>query len=233
MFDLLNNQTFNLNVDFVNTLINCDSISLQALFGTKWSTIRWLTCTNTNSILSLSIPLPFQHVTIQVLLDDVKTVGGLRMGLSANGSETEGFNCKELNFFQSFFKSGQILEQNLPINLDITKVINETLPMNGGVSDYSGIYIPTFSVDLNSLFLTQDQYVRSTSTLTILTVVVSETAYYVKNLQQPIAQRSEIIFHNLLFTTLLLGLFSLMIIMYKLCLKLYHRFYPPPAKAAT
>jgi hypothetical protein len=88
-------------------------------------------------------------------------------------------------------------------------------------------------VDLNSLFLTQDQYVRSTSTLTILTVVVSETAYYVKNLQQPIAQRSEIIFHNLLFTELLLGLFSLMIIMYKLCLKLYHRFYPPPAKAAT
>jgi len=62
--------------------------------------------------------------------------------------------------------------------------------MIGEESDFGGIYIPTFSVDLNSLFLTQDQYVRSTSTLTILTVVVSEIPYYVKNLQQPIAKQT-------------------------------------------
>jgi len=62
--------------------------------------------------------------------------------------------------------------------------------MIGEESDFGGIYIPTFSVDLNSLFLTQDQYVRSTSTVTILTVAVSETPYYVKNLQQPIAKQT-------------------------------------------
>ena len=65
MFDLLNNQTFTLNIDFINTLINCDVISLQALYGTTWSTIRWLDCNNTNSILSLSIPLPYQHISVQ------------------------------------------------------------------------------------------------------------------------------------------------------------------------
>jgi hypothetical protein len=58
MFDLLNNQKFTLNIDLINTLINCDVVSIFALFGTTWSTIRWLTCLNNNSILSISIPVP-------------------------------------------------------------------------------------------------------------------------------------------------------------------------------
>jgi hypothetical protein len=62
--------------------------------------------------------------------------------------------------------------------------------MIGEESDFGGIYIPTFSVDLNSLFLTQDQYVRSTSTVATLIVALSETPYYVKNLQQPIAKQT-------------------------------------------
>ncbi|CAF3684936.1 unnamed protein product [Rotaria sp. Silwood1] len=161
MFDLLHEQELYLNIDFVNTLINCDSISMQALFGTTWATIRWLTCQNINSILSLSIPLPYQHISVQILIDDVKTIGALRIGLYGHGNESQHYRLKELNFYQSFSKIEQLLAQNLPIALALTKVINETLPMIGEESEFSGIFIPTFTVDFNSLFLSNDQYVRS------------------------------------------------------------------------
>ena len=92
----------------------------------------------------------------------------------------------------------------------------------GEESDFTGIYIPTFSVDINSLFLTNDQYVRSALTSTTLTVVLTETPYYVKNIQEPIAKSSEIIFHNLLFTVVCLELFGLFFLLYKLIIKPIH-----------
>ncbi|CAF1589405.1 unnamed protein product, partial [Didymodactylos carnosus] len=126
---------------------------------------------------------------------------------------------KNLHFYEPFSKNGQILAQTLPVVLAITKVVNETLAMSGEEADFGGIYIPTFTVDLNSLFLSQDQYVRSTLTLTTLSVVISETPYYVKNVQEPIAKLSEIIFHNLLFTIVCLEIFGLVFLLYKLILK--------------
>jgi hypothetical protein len=219
IFYLLNNQILNLNIDLINTLIDCDVISVEALYGTIWSTIRWINCINNNSILSLSIELPYQHISIKIILDDIKTIGGLRIGLYGNEYEIEHYNLKELNFYQSFSKSGYILSQSLPIDLDITKVINETFPMIGEESDFSGIYIPTFTSDSNSLFLSKDQYVFSNLTLTTLIINIIETPYYVQNIQQPIAKSSEIIFHNLLFTIVCLEIFGLVFLFYKLIIK--------------
>jgi hypothetical protein len=225
MFDLMNNQEFYLNVEFVNTLINCDVISIQALFGTTWSTIRWLTCQNINSILSLSIPLPYQHISIQILLADIKTIGALRIGLSGDGHETESLTLRELHFYQSFSKDGEILAQTLPVALSITKVINKTQRMIGEESDFGGIFIPTFAIDLNSLFLSADQYIRTTLASTTLSIVLSETPYYIKNLQQPIVKHVEVIFQNLLFTIVCLEIFGLVFVLFKLILKpLYHLF---------
>jgi hypothetical protein len=219
MMDLLNNQTFNLNVDFINTLMDCSVVSLQTLYGTRWITSRWSTCNNHNSILSLSIQLSYQKISVQIFLADIQIIGGLRVGLYGPGNESEHYNLQELNFYQSFFKNGEVLAQNLPIVLDITKVINETAPMVGEQSDFSGIYIPTFTTDSNSLFLTGDQYISSNSTSTTFTINILETPYYVKNLEQPIAKSSEIIFHNLLFTIVCLEIFGLGFLMYKLLIK--------------
>ncbi|CAF0880444.1 unnamed protein product [Adineta ricciae] len=216
MFYLLNNQTFTLHLDFVNTAANCDIISLQVLYGTRWSTIRWLSCSNVNSILSLTVVLPYQHASIQIYISGTQIIGALRVGLSSAGQEDEHYNLKELNFYQAFYKYGEVLTQNLSINLDMTKVINETAAMVGEESDYSGIYIPTFTTDIDSLFLTEDQYVYSTSSSALLTLVISETPYYVKNLQEPIAKLSEIIFHNILFTVVCLEIFGLIFLLYKL-----------------
>ena len=217
--DLLTTQDFILNIDFINTLINCDAASIQALFGTKWSVIRWSSCTNNNAILSISIPLPYQHLSVEVTLDDPKTIGAVRLGLYGKKHQSDHFHLKEMNFNQSFFKDGQVLAQNLPIQLTMTKVINQTTPMIGEESDFTGLYIPTFTVDINSLFFSNDLYVHSTSTLTTLTLILTETPYYVKNIQQPIAKHSEIIFHNLLFTIVCLEIFGLIFLLYKLIIK--------------
>jgi hypothetical protein len=105
------------------------------------------------------------------------------------------------------------------VAIAITKIINETKPMVGEESDYGGIYVPTFTVDMNSLFLSNGQYITTESTLTILTIAITETPYYVKNLQEPIARQPEIIFRNLLFTVVCLEIFGLVFLSYKLVLK--------------
>ncbi|CAF4714773.1 unnamed protein product [Rotaria sp. Silwood2] len=223
MFDLLNEQSLLLNVDFINTFINCDVVSIQALFSNIWSTIRWSNCQNIDSILSLSIPLPHQHISVEITLAQVQTIGALRIGVSGDKHEEDSYKLQELNFYGSFSKNGSVLAQILPVSLTLTKVINETLSMKGEKSNFSGIYIPTYTIDLNNLFISRDQYIRSTSQAIILSIVLSETPYYVKNQQQPIAKQPEIIFHNVLFTVVCLEIFGLIFILYKLIFKtIYH-----------
>lgn len=124
-----------------------------------------------------------------------------------------------MNFHQSFFKAGQILAQNLPVNLDLTKVVNETYPMYGEELDYKGIYIPTFTFDPNSLFLSASQYIRLTSTSIKFQIDIHETPYYIKNVEQPIAKLPEVVFHNLLFTIVCLEIFGLAFLLYKLVIR--------------
>jgi hypothetical protein len=215
----LNDQQFTLNIDFINTLVNCDAISIAAQFGLTWSTIRWLNCNNVNSILTLSIPLPYQHISVQVYLADTKTMGAIRIGLSGPGNQNGSYTLQELAFHQSFSKTGYILSRTLPVSIVMTKVINETKPMQGEQSEFGGIYIPTFTADMNSLFISNDQYVSCSLTLTTLTIIISETPYYVKNLQEPIVRQSELIFRNLLFTIVCLEIFGLVFLTHKLVFK--------------
>jgi hypothetical protein len=45
---------------------------------------------------------------------------------------------------------------------------------------------------------------------------VSETIFYINNEQQPIARTGEVIFHNILFTTTVIGIFGLAFLLFKL-----------------
>ena len=227
MVNLLNNQSLTFNIDFVNTLMNCDVISLQALYGTRWMNTRWSECSNNNSILSLAIPLAYQQISIQIYLASVQTIGALRIGLSGHDSEQERYHLRELNFRQTFMKYGEIVATSLPITLELTKVINETISLTGEESDFGGIYIPTFTMDESSLFYTKDQYIQSTDQSTVVILQIHETPYYVKNVQEPIAKRSEIIFHNLLFITVCLEIFGLGFLVYKLAVKPLCQFFFP------
>ena len=151
--------------------------------------------------VSIIISLPYQRISVQILIaEDIQTICALRIGLSVDGSESEHYRLLPLNFHQSFFKMGQTLAQNLPIILDLSKIVNETYPMSGKEVDYKRIYIPTVTVDPDSIFLSPSQYIRSTSTPMKFQIKTHETAFYVKNIQRPIIEFLEVVFHNLLFT---------------------------------
>jgi hypothetical protein len=67
------------------------------------------------------------------------------------------------------------------------------------------------------MFISSEDYAISINhASTELTVVISETSYYIKNRQLPIAKQGEIIFHNLLFTIVCLEIFRLLILLFKL-----------------
>ena len=51
---------------------------------------------------------------------------------------------------------------------------------------------------------------------TTITIIISETSYYIQNHQSLIAKQSEIIFHNLLFTIVCLEIFGLIFLLFKL-----------------
>ena len=223
MADMLNSQKFTLYIDLINTVVNCDAISIQGLIGTAWITVRWESCNNTNAILTLSIPLAFQFISIEVSIDSSITIGALRTSIYGPERSMQHYTLHQLQFYRSFSKAGEILARTLPISIALTKVFNETKSLDVGESDFSGIFIPTFSFDSNSLFVSRDQYVRSSLAKTTLSVTISETPYYVKNVQQPIARLSEVIFRDILFAIVCVEIFGFFYLFFKLVFKpLYH-----------
>ena len=100
------------------------------------------------------------------------------------------------------------------------KNINMTQPLN--TADpilYSGLWMPTFStVSLSdeAYYVEFGNYLRYTSSLTIIQIVIDERPFFIKNIQQPIVRTAELIFHGLLFTSLCIELFAFSFLFIKL-----------------
>jgi hypothetical protein len=223
MFDLLNNQQLELHIDLLNTLVKCASLSTSQVLGggISTSTIAMTSCVDDpNGTLSAIITLPYQGMTVQLVIADIQLIGAVRIGLSGNGVESEYHVLRDLNFRQTFSVNDGTLAQTGTINLQLTKAINETESMNGNdESEFEGIWYPTFSVDKNQMFLSEEEYMTTTSlSKTTLLIIMSETPFYIKNHQAPIAKRPEIIFHDLLFTIVCLDIFGLVFLIFKLIL---------------
>ena len=91
--------------------------------------------------------------------------------------------------------------------------------MYGDDSEFAGIWYPTFTYSLTQMFLTANGYVMNADLAsTTLTIVISETSYYIQNVQSPIAKEPEIIFHIILFTILSLEISALAFLIFKLFL---------------
>jgi hypothetical protein len=97
------------------------------------------------------------------------------------------------------------------------KVINQTEPLSNGEVEFSGIWYPTFVVDNYQMFISPQTYITLANlTATTVTIVISETSYYIQNREFPIAKQTEIIFHDLLFTIVVLEIFGLIYLIFKL-----------------
>ena len=116
--------------------------------------------------------------------------------------------------------------------------MNETEPLSGSDSDFAGIWYPTFTYSLSQMFINANSYVMYANLTSItLNIDISETSYYVKNVQSPIAKQPEVIFHTILFTIVCLELVGLLFVICKLLMipvfhKVHSRYFNHPVNNA-
>ena len=222
IFDLLDKQTFNLTVELINTGFTCNSITTQEnLIGTKYVPLA-NDCLNliSDAITSVTFPLPRHQTTVQINMTGPYWIGALRLCIRGKGQINMSSTLRELDFCQQYTTSNEAIGRLTNIPIIFIKNINMTQPLNtGDATLYSGLWMPTFSTVSLSDEAYYDEfgnYLRYTSSLTILQVVLDERPFFIKNIQQPIVRTAELIFHGLLFTSLCIELFAFFFLFVKL-----------------
>lgn len=149
-------------------------------------------------------------------------VGGVLICLTGPSSQTNdsSYIVQELNYCESFHSGNQTLGQTTEFYFAMTKIINRTDFLDySSSSNYSGIWIPTVThgaLDDHVMLDQRGAFSRYLYTQHTIIVRFSETQFYVSNSQQPISRMGEVIFHNILFTTTILGIFALAFLIFKL-----------------
>ncbi|CAF0757453.1 unnamed protein product [Adineta steineri] len=230
VFSQLNSQEFTIIVEFMNTGYTCNDLTIESSFILMLPT----TCSTEWNIIFVSVKLPSHFITLKFTFFGMSTIAGLRVGLTGPGGYDKESTSRQLNFSKLFFESNKVLSQNPSIQLQLTKIINITDGLKtDDKTNYSGVWTPTFLFDAEQMFLSQQQYQSQEATLgTVLSIKTSETPFFVKNEQTPIAKQPEIIFHTILFTGVCLDLVGMVILLSKLLIfptfkvlieKLFHK----------
>lgn len=205
IFDMLNAQNFTMHFEFINTALSCMMVSIYEV--TDASTVSLpIACSSNNGTLALSARLTDQDTKLKIIASDIQLIGAIRIGVSATGLVQDLYTLRDLNFSRVIYSTAvQTLAQAATVEVAMTKVINQTDPLFGDNTDYGGIWYPTYTYSLSEMFISADQYATSNNlSATTIIVDVSETSYYIKNTQSPIAKEPEIIFRTLLFAFLCL-----------------------------
>ena len=99
------------------------------------------------------------------------------------------------------------------------QVVNQTEPLSGSESVFSSIWYPTLTYSANDMFITASSYdLLANLSSTTVTFEISETSYYIRNIQSPIAKQPEVIFRTLLFAFLCLEICAMAFLIGKLLL---------------
>ncbi|CAF1185943.1 unnamed protein product [Rotaria sordida] len=186
----------------------CDTSIRNAQFSSSLQSLAVPVADNIQGMMDLLI-------TVQFTLPNTYKIGGVRIGLSAPGkNKSSTAILRDLGFSQTFNQSGSILGQDVRITLQLTKVINNTNPLVSSDDEIlSGIWIGSFLVNYHESFMTNTDYLNAPpKTSTNLTLTISETLYYILNEQSPIARLPEIIYHDFLYITMIIGMFVLIFV---------------------
>jgi hypothetical protein len=217
IFTMLDEQNVTLTVHFVSTGFLCGSVTMQQNLDRGQRVLsNNFNCSYDKeiSILSVSTILPQHLITIQFDLTGPYFIGGLRVCLSgpSNVEDDGKHTLQELHFCQFFYTDNETLTINPTISVKMTKVVNQTLGY--AVSDditFRGIWVPTLTETTLSdvlLFVESGEYIRYLSDRVTLVVDITESEFFMKNTEEPIARHNEIVFHTILFTSNSLSLYS-------------------------
>ncbi|UJR29139.1 hypothetical protein I4U23_010353 [Adineta vaga] len=224
MFKMLDQQEFIMTVDFLQTSFTCDDITTQENVGTYSVTFEYDNCTvhENNATLSISYHVPDHQTTLQINLTDLYYIGGVYICLTGPRmtSNDSTYIVQKMNYCELFSSSDQTLGESTEIEFSLTKVINRTETLDyGSIVNYTGIWIPTSShgaLNDRVAYAKRGAFLRYLSTQQTLIINFQETPFYVMNKQEPIARVGEILFHNVLFTTTVIGIFTLVFLVLKL-----------------
>ncbi|CAF1260851.1 unnamed protein product [Adineta steineri] len=222
IFELLDQQQFILTIDFINTQQDCDDLTITQIVH-SYSQVISSNCTYNRSTVTISTTLQSHTVSLIYNFAKALSIGGFRISFYSeqielnNKSSNTNYFVQEFNFVQPFFVFNQTMAYDPTIEYQLTRIINQTYPLDdNGLYSYNALWSPVTTSSTSDLFLTYEEYMYYGLLKTTFTISISETTYYIKNHQEPIAKRAEIIFHNLLFTIVCLELFGLIFIVIKL-----------------
>ncbi|CAF2075933.1 unnamed protein product [Rotaria magnacalcarata] len=122
MFDLLNNQQWTLNVNLINTAINCSSISPYEIIGTSSIALSLATCKNVNSVVKATIVLSNHAEQLQIVINDISVIGGIAVGFTGSGSTAGSKSVQQMNFIQAFYNTNETLAQSILITLQLIMI---------------------------------------------------------------------------------------------------------------
>lgn len=217
LFDMLDSQPFTLNVALINTDFTADQLQVAQVLGSIRVSLPFTT-TQSEGILYVSTNVTSHTTTVQFTVLSASSVGALRVGLTGPAIEGGDYQVKELNFSYAFNHTNRTVAQDPVITVHLIKLVNETEPLaSDGDMQYSGIWIPTFVKSDEQLFITESDFqLYHIYDRTVFTVQLTEATYYIFNKQEPITKLTEVIFTDILFTTMCIELFALTFLFFKL-----------------
>jgi hypothetical protein len=209
IFKMLDEQDITLSVHFVSTGFFCQNITMQQNLDEEQRVLsNNFNCSfdKETTILSISTLLPEHMINLQFDLTGPYFIGGLRICLSGPSSVKDNgkYTLKELRFCHLFYTHNETLTMNPTVGIKLTKVINRTVGYT--VNDYmtfSGLWVPTLTVSTLSdrlLFRRSGEYFRYLSDRVTLVMDITESEFFMKNTQEPIARNNEIVLRTVLYT---------------------------------
>lgn len=219
LFNMLNEQPFTVNVIFINTALNETHLTVQRVSGGNARNLS-SDVTSRDGILFTSTVLPSHDLHLEYRFSENFPIGAVRVGITAPESSEENYKVQQMNFSQVFHYPNRTMTQDAIVTIELMRMVNETQALsNNEDSQYSGIWSSTFLYNFDQMFYTDTLYRQyHTKDETTFTIRLTEPSFFVYNLQEPITRLSELIFTNLLFSTMCIELFALTFLFYKLAL---------------
>ncbi|CAF4494555.1 unnamed protein product [Rotaria sp. Silwood2] len=229
IFEMLNHQNLTMTVYLINTRTLCDNIIVERLRyrGTpQLLKIKGCNLSNIYPVVSFSVDLYTHTENIQVTINGPHFIGAVRLclyGPQLIEDTLSGIHrLRELDVCNLFYTENQTIGLTTNFNVRLIKVINITEPLKGNDRIiFDGRWAPTtkYVDDLSDeLYFEKDgQYLRYASHTTKFILRFKEETYFLENIQSPIIRLQALVFHTLLFFSLLIEIVGILFLMFKLC----------------
>ncbi|CAF2089967.1 unnamed protein product [Rotaria magnacalcarata] len=223
IFDMLDNQSFIMSLDLLNTAADRQSVTIQQNRpGVNYLPIPANSCIlqPDNSTRSISFLAPIHQINLQINITGPLFVGGMRLCLYGRGYINGVNRLQTLDMCKIFWTINETLARFTSLYIVLIKVINLTKSLEiSGEIHYDGRWSPSFTeITLSDKFIyDQDgHHLRYISERTVLSITLSEQPFYLQNTQEPIVRKDELAFHTLLFCTLVIELFGISLLFFRL-----------------